>query len=285
MPRTAAQEACRVFFVAVSMLCPAAGAPIWQAPPCGPTRHADATHRAALAQATRSWMLPSSGWGMRCRPRCGCCTACTTGRSWSLTAWWVLAPARRPAAAPGWACRAPAVPAGHASCAHAYATSAWPGPPGKACRPEPGPEPGCVPHPRPSRWTTSAQRPTSRFSTACLGVSRGAAWPLLRWHSRRPATGGIAACAYAVMPLPLLPALRSKPASTSQMLRVCRCPSVRFPRLCPAASCLAGYSFYSHLVSCRMLPLRRMVKWTRTARAQLDFPLSDRRVLFAASHK
>lgn len=45
-----------------------------------------------------------------------------------------------------------------------------------------------------------------------------------------------------------------------------------------------GYSFYSHLVSCRMLPLRRMVKWTRTARAQLDFPLSDRRVLFAASH-
>ncbi|KAL4458786.1 hypothetical protein ABPG75_013651 [Micractinium tetrahymenae] len=45
-----------------------------------------------------------------------------------------------------------------------------------------------------------------------------------------------------------------------------------------------GYSFYSHLVSCRMLPLRRMVKWTRTAHTQLDFPRGDKRALFAASH-
>lgn len=47
----------------------------------------------------------------------------------------------------------------------------------------------------------------------------------------------------------------------------------------------AGYSFYSHLVSTRMLPLRRLVRWTRTAHSQLGFDAGDRRVLFAASHK
>lgn len=47
----------------------------------------------------------------------------------------------------------------------------------------------------------------------------------------------------------------------------------------------AGYSFYSHLVSTRMLPLRRLVRWTRTAHSQLGFDTGDRRVLFAASHK
>lgn len=45
-----------------------------------------------------------------------------------------------------------------------------------------------------------------------------------------------------------------------------------------------GYSFYSHLVSNRMLPLRRMVRWTRTAHSQLGFDAGDCRVLFAASH-
>lgn len=34
-----------------------------------------------------------------------------------------------------------------------------------------------------------------------------------------------------------------------------------------------------------MLPLRRMVRWTRTAHSQLGFDAGDRRVLFAASHK
>ncbi|PSC76399.1 F-box SKIP16 isoform A [Micractinium conductrix] len=45
-----------------------------------------------------------------------------------------------------------------------------------------------------------------------------------------------------------------------------------------------GYSFYSHLVSTRMLPLRRMLRWTRTAHQQLGFPPGDQRALFAASH-
>lgn len=30
-----------------------------------------------------------------------------------------------------------------------------------------------------------------------------------------------------------------------------------------------SYSFYSHLVSCRMLPLRRMVRWTKHIRERL----------------
>lgn len=47
----------------------------------------------------------------------------------------------------------------------------------------------------------------------------------------------------------------------------------------------AGYCFYSHLVSTRMLPLRRLVRWSRTAHSQLGFDAGDRRVLFAASHK
>lgn len=50
-------------------------------------------------------------------------------------------------------------------------------------------------------------------------------------------------------------------------------------------TCHTGYSFYSHLVSTRMLPLRRAVRWTRTAHTQLGFEPGDRRVLFAASHK
>lgn len=45
-----------------------------------------------------------------------------------------------------------------------------------------------------------------------------------------------------------------------------------------------GYSFYSHLVCTRMLPLRRLVRWTRTAHSQLGFPPRDQRALFAASH-
>ena len=49
--------------------------------------------------------------------------------------------------------------------------------------------------------------------------------------------------------------------------------------------CTAGYSFYNHMVSCRMLPLRRLLRWTRTAVQQLGFGAADRRVLFAASHK
>jgi hypothetical protein len=53
----------------------------------------------------------------------------------------------------------------------------------------------------------------------------------------------------------------------------------------PALAWPAGYSFYSHLVSTRMLPLRRMVRWTRAAQGQLSFEPGDRRALFAASHK
>lgn len=34
--------------------------------------------------------MPSASWASGCAPRCGCCTACTTARSWSLTARWVL---------------------------------------------------------------------------------------------------------------------------------------------------------------------------------------------------
>jgi hypothetical protein len=44
-------------------------------------------------------------------------------------------------------------------------------------------------------------------------------------------------------------------------------------------------SFYSHMVSTRMLPLRRLLRWTRTAHSQLGFAPGDTRVLFAASHK
>ena len=57
-------------------------------------------------------------------------------------------------------------------------------------------------------------------------------------------------------------------------------PPSHYPQNSPA-----GYSFYSHLVSTRMLPLRRLVRWTRTAHTQLGFDTGDRRVLFAASHK
>lgn len=45
-----------------------------------------------------------------------------------------------------------------------------------------------------------------------------------------------------------------------------------------------GYAFYNHMVSTRMLPLRRLVRWTRTAHTQLGFPAGDQRVLIAASH-
>lgn len=45
-----------------------------------------------------------------------------------------------------------------------------------------------------------------------------------------------------------------------------------------------GYSFYNHMVSTRMLPLRRLLRWTRTAHSTLGFGPEDRRVLFAASH-
>lgn len=32
------------------------------------------------------------------------------------------------------------------------------------------------------------------------------------------------------------------------------------------------YAFYSHVVSTRMLPLRRMVRWTQHSRARLGMP-------------
>lgn len=43
-----------------------------------------------------------------------------------------------------------------------------------------------------------------------------------------------------------------------------------------------GYQFYSHVVSTRMLPLRRMVRWTQHVRQRLDLPPDDSAVLFAA---
>lgn len=46
-----------------------------------------------------------------------------------------------------------------------------------------------------------------------------------------------------------------------------------------------GYAFYNHVVSTRMLPLRRLTRWTATARQQLGFAPGDARVLFAASHR
>ena len=44
-----------------------------------------------------------------------------------------------------------------------------------------------------------------------------------------------------------------------------------------------GYSFYNHAVSCRMLPLRRLVEWTLRADQQPGFDGASRHVLFAAS--
>lgn len=46
-----------------------------------------------------------------------------------------------------------------------------------------------------------------------------------------------------------------------------------------------GTSFYNHMCSTRMLPLRRLLRWTRAAHTQLGFEPGDKRVLFAASHK
>lgn len=45
-----------------------------------------------------------------------------------------------------------------------------------------------------------------------------------------------------------------------------------------------GYHFYSHLVSTRMLPLRRMTRWTQFSRNRLNLPPDDRMVMFAAGY-
>lgn len=45
---------------------------------------------------------------------------------------------------------------------------------------------------------------------------------------------------------------------------------------------LYRYQFYSHLVSTRMLPLRRMIRWTQHSRTRLNLPPNDPEVMFAA---
>lgn len=123
----------------------------------------------------------------------------------------------------------------------------------------------------PARLTSSALQLTSPYSTACLGVSWGCLWkgqaPSSPLKVKTPAPGPSCTCA-----APPPPCVLSRPDFE---------PARPFPPPPPPA----GYSFYSHLVSCRMLPLRRLVRWTNTAHAQLGFPPGDQRALFAASHK